>query len=234
MIEVITRKIPLISQKEVWYYDGSPVELAGRIFFYEAMQPPARPYEEFHTLWSSLELAEDALHRQISDTFRYHIRKAQQIEHKPWFAFDPSDDVLEGFLKTQKDFAMAKGIIPFGRSRLIAMIKAGCFCLTGVSIANQPMIYHAYLTDGAIARLLSSHHVGEQPDTIRGYLNKSLHWHDMLFFKNHGYVTYDWGGVPKPGEGRTFFKESFGGQPRVLYNYTVQNRVYNAFDYLRS
>jgi hypothetical protein len=233
MIEVVTRRTPLLTQKEVWYFDGSPVQLAGRTFFYQALEKPNQTHDVFRTLWSELDVTEETLFSRISETFRYHIRKADRIDHSRWFQFHPDANSIQTFLDTHCVFAATKSILPFSKSRLAAMVSAGCFCLTGVDVGEETVIFHSYLTDGVSARLLSSHHAGNQPDATRGYLNKSLHWHDMLFFKKNGYRIYDWGGVSEPGQGRTFFKESFGGKPHLSYNYIVENKLYRAISHLR-
>lgn len=58
-------------------------------------------------------------------------------------------------------------------------------------------------------------------------MNKGLHWHDILLFKDMGITSYDWGGVTWNEEdagvlkGINKFKESFGGQPVSYYSETV-------------
>jgi lipid II:glycine glycyltransferase (peptidoglycan interpeptide bridge formation enzyme) len=57
----------------------------------------------------------------------------------------------------------------------------------------------------------------------RGYATSLLHWHMMLYFKNAGFQTYDWGGVnldpASSAYSITEFKVGFGGTQKTFYNY---------------
>ena len=115
--------------------------------------------------------------------------------------------------------------------------EQGFLYLTCASNEEEVLVWHSYLGDGKITRLLQSCSSYREADgqyrNLVGRANRLLHWEDEKTFKGMGYETYDWGGISNREEIRniTAFKKSFGGEQVDLYNYkkinTFKGKVYS-------
>ena len=98
--------------------------------------------------------------------------------------------------------------------------------ITSASVGGKKIIYHTYVIEDTGVRLYHSASLYRQDDAIPqglvGMANRYLHKEDMLYFKNIGKTTYDWGGAGRTEEviNITKFKESFGGTPVTYYDFT--------------
>jgi len=228
MIQVVTRTLPFFKRQEIWFYRNEEITLTQQNLFYQAINIPKHyPYQEFTTLITLLGEHESVLWNKISRTFQYHIRKAEKSSPVSCAYFSPNEDLLKRYLSTHRQFAATKSIQTFDPVRLTNLIESRNVCITTVDIAGQPVIFHCYLVNGSTARLLSSHDVSTLKPSERGYLNKFLHWHDILMFKKLDYDEYDWGGISNEvADGRRFFKVSFGGNSRKYYNFVIAGSIY--------
>ncbi len=86
------------------------------------------------------------------------------------------------------------------------------------------LVYHTYLVGEKWARSLHSASLFRTIENLDSHLisssNRLLHYEDMLYFKQQGYTTYDWGGagLGEDVKNITEFKESFGGKEAYYYN----------------
>ena len=81
---------------------------------------------------------------------------------------------------------------------------------------GETLSVHTYLDLGDTARLYHSCSLfrdRKEEAALIGRSNKRLHWEDMLYFKNKGFTTYDWGGISSfdNPNGIDTFKLSFSG-----------------------
>lgn len=61
-----------------------------------------------------------------------------------------------------------------------------------------------------------------------GRANKYLHWQDILYFKEKGMKSYDWGGCGEEEAVANIssFKRKFGGKEMIVYDgITANNRI---------
>ncbi|MBL7877466.1 MAG: hypothetical protein JNL53_17505 [Cyclobacteriaceae bacterium] len=228
MIKVITLNLFFFKRQEIWFHQNEEINLVDQNLFYQSKNKPLYyPSQEFQTLITLLTEDSSVLWKRISRTFQYHIRKAEKTNSVCWMDFSPNESRINDFIRTHQQFSARKKLQSFSKSRLAALLKSKNICFTGVDVMGKPVLYHCYLVNGNTARLLSSHDDGAIDSTLRGYLNKYLHWKDMLGFKELTYQDYDWGGISHdPEDGRRFFKESFGGSLHLYYNYQVQRNFY--------
>ncbi len=94
---------------------------------------------------------------------------------------------------------------------------------------------HFYILDpkNKIARLtlsFSKYFYNDYFKKLSSYLNRYLHWHDILYFKDKGFLTYDFGGINLDRNSDTYgitkFKLSFGGEIVKQYNYLLVPKIY--------
>lgn len=90
--------------------------------------------------------------------------------------------------------------------------------------ANETLVFHSYIYDSNIKRVRLLHSVSNTFDITKipedkaliGRANKLLHYDDMLYFKERGCLTYDFGGYAYNTDNKSLiginsFKDSFGG-----------------------
>ncbi len=97
---------------------------------------------------------------------------------------------------------------------------------------TKPLVYHSYLLDKSLrrVRILTSvsstreENLTNDEKTLIANANRYLHYDDMLFFREQGFVHYDFGGYAyqtndKSMAGINYFKDSFGGLLAEESNY---------------
>jgi hypothetical protein len=180
------------------------------------------------TVCQNLEDAPDGVLRVASKTCRYEIRQAEKLGARIGIRRSHFR-VPRDFVALHHDFAQSKsGVLPvntraFGRYRG----HADTFVLY---LDQRPLCGHMVLRDADSARvrlLYSSSRRLEDKDTARlcGHLNRLLHLHEMRLYREEGFVTYDFGGIPNDvSDGITRFKLSFGGHVITEHTYLCAGR----------
>ncbi len=99
--------------------------------------------------------------------------------------------------------------------------------ITKAVFGNEILVMHSYITskEAKRTRLLNTaslfrYEDDAQKKNLTGRANRFLHYQDMVYFKNQGFYTYDFGGYaykPEDIEKVVFkrineFKDSFGGE----------------------
>ncbi len=224
MITIVARNRYLAEIKEVWFYNGEEIDRAGKTLFYQSLTKPnfaVYSYQEFRTLAIHLVNSVDDIQSKISRTFRYHIRKAEKL-NVTFRILDVSDkNHLDQYLTSYNQFAKRKKLRHLPRWRIDSLVKSGGLTITFMEAPDGMMTMHAYVHDHTRTRLLTSHTIKqEDPDAKTGYVNKFHHWQDILYFKERGFVWYDFGGISgNTDDGRNYFKQSFGGELQVFCHF---------------
>lgn len=91
-------------------------------------------------------------------------------------------------------------------------------------------IYHVYFCgdkEACLCYSVSNYRDDNSKRNLAGRMNKLLHVKDMEWFKNNGYLLYDWGNISSSENpnGIDKFKISFGGDVVTLYNTFVGNTL---------
>ncbi len=197
---------------------------------------PSNAYTKLqYTLVNCLQASDDDLWGKVTKTCRYEIRRAEkegviinvyQDKHECI-----ANGVISEFQKVYNEMFKIKNLkYCFNKSLVLAGMEAKQIVITRGSLPQDSscVVYHAYLADGNSAELMYSvSSLWEDNDKEKtnaiGRINKNLHWKDMLWFKEHGYSRYEWGGISNPHEpaGRDRFKAEFGGEVTCYANYHI-------------
>lgn len=190
---------------------------------------------DFHSLLCDLTLTEEELLNDINKTERYQIRKSGRDEVTVEIV--AKEDVKGNAVITKQlkeiyeEMYREKGFhYTFNESLFQAYCEKNMIVISGVFQGENPLVLHSYVVDEKNARLLHSvsEFRNENVDaSLVGRANKRLHWEDILYFKQQGMITYDWGGISsiENPNGIDTFKMKFGGTLT-----TYQNMVYgNSF-----
>jgi hypothetical protein len=149
-----------------------------------------------------LNVDEDAIFGNFDKKFRYEVRRAERegysaafINETGWAVFE---DAFQGYLAFSKRKNLP--IIPVKALRMYS--AAGALTLATAMHGGNPLQYHIYLSDREEAILLGSF-VGPEgataEDKVTGWANRMLHWQDMRWFRQHGLLRYNLGGIGNRG-----------------------------------
>ena len=201
---------------------------------------------QFDSLISDLTASSEQLKAVIHKSTRQEIRRSNSdgIIVKQYSSSELlDDDVMIGkFAKLYMTNYYLKGLKANDPSTLIkTMVKNSGLVLTAAYCEDQILAAHVYVVDNQNARLWMSASCFRESDDNAfrqkvGRANKRLHFEDLLYFKQTGRLSYDWGGVSSldnPG-GITKLKMSFGGTPISYYDETIIcSKRYKAFYSIR-
>lgn len=159
----------------------------------------------------------DVIIAHMKSNTRNEIRRAM----KEGCEFAVSND-LDEFVAFYNAFCDSKGLNDYtSKSRIL---KYKSFLITKVFKGEALLAMHVNILDaeGKVAFLMfsCSQRLSEGVDRkLIGWGNKFLHYKDLEYLKNNGYVRYDWSGIClNPADERYTigqFKLSFGGE--VIY-----------------
>ena len=181
--------------------------------------------EKKYTLINDLTEDKDKIFSRFKPNVRNQIRKFDKIEE---FTYTSNYESKVVFLEFYSHFAKAKNL-PKVEENSIDKYGKNLFYLCGYlegSLTNMQV----YLIDKESNRVRLLHSIStlyEEEDKHKhakiGWINRYLHWHSMLHFKDEGFKAFDWGGYTNdansPLAGIDKFKAAFGGEKVVLYNY---------------
>ncbi|KIC94314.1 hypothetical protein [Flavihumibacter solisilvae] len=178
--------------------------------------------EVSHTLEISLDQDVQSLHGQFIKSYRQQIRQSE--EQGVYCCF--TDD-LEAFVEFFNDFAETKKIHPVSLPMLREM--KDYLKISFAMLGDQILAAHSYILDHQNAVVRTFHSATKRLDDTYdkntvGKANKLLHFRDMVYFKDEGFKTYDFGGIALNTEnpelkGINNFKMAFGGNVKESINY---------------
>lgn len=178
--------------------------------------------KNYYTIDNVLNKPIKEIFNDYSSTVKNEIRRSEKENVKTGFISS-----IDEFLKFHNTFASAKGVSKADRELLFAY-KSNLL-ITCASLGEKILCAHAYILDkdAGITRLLFSSSIrfteNANLNSI-GRANKYLHYKDMEYFINNGYLIYDFGGyanntLDKQRDGINKFKLSFGGEIVRYYDY---------------
>ena len=236
MLQVKYRKPPL-TIRAVWFAeqrDKAFERNCDLVYYHYILNKPSFPCSAVTTLWTKLDNEIDDLIALMDKSVRYEIRRARKdgVETKFFNSKQLLDDpgILRSFSLAYNHFLKTKNLAGSFNSNVVkAYIKANAFYVSLARYQEKDYVFHGYVCDGSIARLLYSVSLfRDENDTgtkaLIGRANRLLHMNDILSFKELGYSIYDWGGCSDDNEDLrkiANFKRSFGGDPVVVYDALV-------------
>jgi len=175
--------------------------------------------EPFYTIIIDLTSDLEKIFEGFTKETQYEIRRAERDGIKVRICNEDGK-----FVEFFNSFARERNLVQTTRDKIDSL--SGNKLITEAQLDEQTLVFHLYICDGKIARLLYS---ATRIDvvvakSVVGRANRFLHYEDIKYFKEHGYETYDLGGYAKDTQdlklqGINTFKESFGGTIVEQYNY---------------
>ncbi len=225
---------------EIWAPDENWREKtkADVVTFRSFKNPPQkliRHLETQNTFLTSLLDDKEVILSKIKKSFRYEIKRNIESDEVECSVYPPEEleknrALVDDFQSTYTQMYKAKGMdVKLSDLEIYPFIKSGALWLTRISKGKETLVYHSYINTGDTMRLLQSCSLfrdKKDEAALIGRSNKRLHYFDMLYFKNKGFMHYDWGGIRSFDEpnGIDNFKLafSFGAPPERLIYYNGQ------------
>lgn len=180
--------------------------------------------------------SEETLLKEMNQTTRYKVRRAERDNVKVAHVEKPNINDVKAFAHFYNSFAKAKGIKDCKLEKMIALMKnqmllisyvyheAGTPIAASATIANNGTAIGLY---GASARFKHKDISGQ----FISRANRYLHWIEMIYFKRLGYQTFDLMGLTMNKSNTDHqkingYKRGFGGEERVQYqSFIPQNML---------
>ncbi len=223
------QRLPFGKATHTWFAERpDPADAWGLAIYYQARSTaPARGFirEVKHTKFISLLGSEDDLFDQLGTHTKPKIKRALSEGGLRFSVVENRDEVRDLY----NEFARGKGRPPLDERSFHAYWPK--MLATKISADGDSLVMHAFLVDEPLKRanhiysasLFRSTDDSERRSLI-GRANRTLHYLNMLNFKDRGLAIYDLGGYalntkdPELQEVNEF-KDSFGGQLVEESNY---------------
>jgi len=218
-----------IFSKKIIYYAHNPSIKDGIFCIYLHLKTNKRYifYRRSDKYTKIINLANEKFYEDFGKTTRYEIERAKREGVKCATTNDVS--LFINMYKTQNKKKKLNSNI----SKLKFNIWGDSFVLRVAFIdENNPLVFHSYLLDKTIKRVRLLHSVSclysENNSTFdKSFIsraNRLLHFEDMIYFREMGFIMYDFGGYAfntsdKSLKGINNFKDSFGGELVLESNY---------------
>ena len=226
----------------VYFYNktelSKQIKNSARVDFVQALEKPVDcKCREKYSLINDLTKDEEVIYDAIDKQTRYEIRRAEnkdELSIKFYNSAEITEDILRDVQKFYNNFTAQKKLKSKCDIELLkkAQKQNNLVVSCAIDKDGNTLVWHVYLADDKICRLLYSCSLYRNNDTqfrnLVGRANRLLHYKDMLSFKAAGLEKMDWGGISEREEIKniTAFKKEFGGEPITYYDY---RRAYTFF-----
>lgn len=181
--------------------------------------------QDRQTLVNNLLESEEEIVSRFKKNTKYEIKRAEKEQcycmHYTGEELAKQTDILKRVDTAHKQMFADKGKKSKGEyATMFAAAKENMLHVSiGYLSSGEECAYHVYIAGNGTTRLLHSITLfrnAESNDVKNaiGRLNRFLHYEDMLWFKEHGYCVYDWGGYSEEEHLKSIseFKKAFGGE----------------------
>lgn len=218
---------------------------AGINYYIQCSENTEGALNEFHTLLVDLSMSKEEIWQNIYHRTRSEIASFsgnQAFEHS--IITDPSPRQLNQFIKLFDRFATLKNIRKAEAFRLEAYRREGLLAISFIRQNNEYICINFYrLTQQRATNLYSFQlqHENKYPGTAShfGRAHRTLHWLDLLQFRETGVQYYDFCGWYNGSDDKQLlninrFKEQFGGKKIKEYSGVIyKNRLLKFLKRLR-
>lgn len=247
MMEAVYRKSGL-KISHVWFANNL-IRTKSDVTLFHGMESPSQKinqggyYEKVSrqsTLITDLSSDIEALWSSIKKNTRYEIRRAEKegVTVRFYMGEELPNELMDSFERVYNQMYSSKGLISvFNRKLVNEYCEKGMIAFSIASFQDEPLVFHSYIYDESNCRFFyscSPFRDEKEMASLIGRMNRFLHWEDFKFFKEHGIVEYDWGGINSIEEPNSIaqFKMAFGGAPIDRYNYIIANTIKGKIAYL--
>lgn len=174
------------------------------------------------TLCIDLNQSEENLRKDMNRTTRYQINKAGRDDLTIQHIKNPTKEDVAQFIRFFNPFAVKKGIEKSRTDKIDSLQEKNQLIISCVYHRNgEKLTSHLYIVSSGRVTMLYSASARLANNEIQpieiGRANRYLHWHDILFFREKGYLVYDFLGLSmdendEEQQNINKFKKGFGGR----------------------
>lgn len=183
------------------------------------------------TLLNNIAKTDEEIIKDFTSNTRNEVRRAKRegASSKFYFSkidgFDCFEKLIDKVDKELKVMYARKGIEYSSiKDLLIEYCRQGILGISVGTIDSKDVAFHVYILGESVSRLaysVSTFREDKGESKIIAMINRMLHYDDMRYLRDLGFITYDWGGY---GQGEDVvsiskFKEGFGGE---VSNYEIR------------
>lgn len=182
------------------------------------------------TVITDLNYSNEEILSKSTKTVKYEVTKCEKesvnISYYTASDLKKNKSLVDEFETAYMDFANELGlkvvINSYKRTKIDNYIDNESIMLSKAE-KDGVTVFHVYSCGGQECCLnysVSNFRKDNSKRNLAGRMNKLLHFKDMDWFRDHGYVLYDWGNISSSinPNGIDKFKMSFGGEVVTLYN----------------
>ncbi len=225
-------KYKFLKVQEIWFDENEKIKKVDKVIYNQIPKKINKHAEIFYTLTISLKQDEDNIFSKFRKNNRYEIKRAINKDKLICNIYDKNieDKILNDFVSAYNEFGKERGLGQIVHT--IYKSYANNYNLLIANITNKEgdiLVWNSYILYNKRARLKTSNSFLNTQDkdikNLIGRANRMLHWKVMLYLKHSGYELYDFGGWYQGNKdikklGINNFKESFGGEKEISFNYT--------------
>lgn len=229
---VIKGKKGIFSTATVWFaeeeYKGADI-----VYYKSCSSPITQFCLGTITLNTELNKSDDELMKMCEANCRNEIRRAKRegVVTEYYYGEKITKNLLVEYAHFYKEFHEGKGLGNISIESLVHNLELYAqnngLLISRARFLDNPRVYHIYIVDGKVARLYHSCSLFREADNKdiqkrTGMANRMLHYDDLIWMRNEGYVRCDWGGAGRSRDVENIyrFKKSFGGDETIVYNGT--------------
>jgi len=194
---------------------------------------PKGSSSSYETLQIDLLKDEHELLMELNKTTRRQVKRAEERGLERVVIENPTDEDLLVFQVFYNDFAKDKKTYPCSSYHMKTMKllrDKNALLITYIKDSKDILCYRIYILDGKFAmNLYSASHFrmadSQELKKVSGQANRLLTWKSILWFKNNGYVLYDFGGLTNDENIRRFKFGFGGGIVPVYFGYKANSYV---------
>lgn len=173
---------------------------------------------------SCVDLTKDigAVYDKMDSMTQRYIRKAEKLRQR-WTIRRNDVRSNQDFVQLYNNFVKLKGHThPLSSQRFREYLKVSDVWV--IYFDERPIAGRLLVRDDTVKRVrmilsTTSRLLSEDDARLSGTLNRYLHWHELMTYKNEGIELYDFGGIGDGSSTIAKFKLSFGGFRVQDYSY---------------
>jgi hypothetical protein len=175
---------------------------------------------------SCIDLTKDikAIYGEMDSMTQRYVRKAEKLRQR-WKIRGNDFRCYADFLQLYNDFVRLKAhTYPLSQQRFQEYLKVSDVWV--IYFEERPIAGRLVVRDDTVKRVRmilspTSRLLSEEDARLSGTLNRYLHWHELVTYKQQGIELYDFGGIGDGSSSVAKFKLSFGGFRVNDYSYVV-------------
>lgn len=219
MIEIKRSTFPI--PRKLFIFSDKPSLSAGLFnSYHQCLSTQERTaFKRYPFFTKLIDLSDPDFDRAFSRNVRYCIRRATSEGISCAISTD-----YTAFVSLYQRFLKQRNLTSPLTEAMLAAYGPALLLRTASTGGGDVLAVHSYICDSSIGRVRALHSASRLHDpTISneersaiGRANVFLHWSSMVYFRDHGYATYDLGGYAVDTQdhalgGVNKFKDNFGG-----------------------